>query len=1007
MQSKGAVKLLAILLALVCLYQLSFTFITRGVESDAKEFAKGDEQKERNYLDSLSGKGVYNLFVKDYSYQECKEREINLGLDLKGGMNVTLEVSVVDLVRSLAGANQNDPTFKKAIDRANELQKSSNKGFVDLFGQAYKEVDPNASLAAVFANIENQDKINFNSTNDQVLKHLNEEAAAAISRSFNILRTRIDKFGVTQPNIQQLGSGRILVELPGVKEPERVRKLLQGTAKLEFWETYTFGEVAPSLVAVNKMLSATSTPTKDTSSLALQGVVKDSASVVNDSSKATVADATNDTSKKAGTISTKTDTAKKDTSKQSFEQFSKENPLFALLFPADGQVKTQEDKNAVDKQAIVGYCAIKDTASLNAMLAREDVKQLLPRNLRLLWSVKSISPEVKTLQLIAIKVSSRDGSAPLDGGAISDARQDFSQFNNKPEISMKMNLEGAKIWKRLTAENVGKQIAIVLDDYVYSFPNVQGEIPNGSSSITGNFSINEAKDLANILKAGKLPAPARIVEEAVVGPSLGKEAINNGLISFVVALLIVFVFVYFYYSTAGLVADLALICNMFFIMGVLASLGAVLTLPGIAGIVLIIGLSVDANVLIFERIREELRAGKGLRLAVTDGYKHALSSIIDSNFTTLILGIILYAFGSGPVQGFATTLIIGILCSMFSAIFITRLIFEGMLDKGKDIKFWNDFSKNAFQNINLPFIEKRKIYYTVSGLVIAAGIVSIATKGFNFGVDFDGGRTYVVQFDKSLTTEEIRTSLTKNFGEAPDVKTFGTDNRYKITTDYLINDENNSEAETKVTTALYEGVKGFYPAGLTIEKFKSDNIINSQKVGATVADDIKTSAVWAILFACILMFVYILLRFKKWQYGLGATAALFHDVLMILSIYSIFNGILPFTLEINQDFIAALLTVMGYSMTDTVVVFDRIREYVGIHPNLNQKEVINNALNATLSRTMNTSLITFFVLLAIFIFGGDVIRGFSFALLVGIVVGTYSSLCIASPIVIDFDKKKE
>ena len=1008
MQSKGAVKLLAILLALVCLYQLSFTFITRGVENDAKEFAKGDEQKERNYLDSLSGKGVYNLFVKDYSYQECKEREINLGLDLKGGMNVTLEVSVVDLVRSLAGANQNDPTFKKAVDRALELQKSSNKGFVDLFGQAYKEVDPNASLAAVFANIENQDKINFNSSNEQVLKHLNEEASAAISRSFNILRTRIDKFGVTQPNIQQLGSGRILVELPGVKEPERVRKLLQGTAKLEFWETYTFGEVAPSLVAVNKMLSSASAiESKDTTKTSLQGVVKDSSSVAKDSSKTAAADATKDTSKKAGTISAKTDTAKKDTSKQTFEQFSKENPLFALLFPADGQVKTQEDKNAVDKQAIVGYCAIKDTARLNELLSREDVKQLLPRNLRLLWSVKSISPEAKTLQLIAIKVSSRDGSAPLDGGAISDARQDFSQFNNKPEISMKMNLEGAKIWKRLTAENVGKQIAIVLDDYVYSFPNVQGEIPNGSSSITGNFTINEAKDLANILKAGKLPAPARIVEEAVVGPSLGKEAINNGLISFIVALLIVFIFVYFYYSTAGLVADIALICNMFFIMGVLASLGAVLTLPGIAGIVLIIGLSVDANVLIFERVREELRAGKGLRLAVTDGYKHAMSSIIDSNFTTLILGIILYAFGSGPVQGFATTLIIGILCSMFSAIFITRLIFEGMLDKGKDIKFWNEFSKNAFQNINLPFIEKRKIYYTISGIVIAAGIASIATKGFNFGVDFDGGRTYVVQFEKSLTTEEIRTSLTKNLGEAPDVKTFGTDNRYKITTDYLINDENNAEAETKVTAALFEGVKGFYPAGLTLEKFKADNIINSQKVGATVADDIKTSAVWAILFACVLMFIYILLRFKKWQYGLGATAALFHDVLMILSIYSIFNGILPFTLEINQDFIAALLTVMGYSMTDTVVVFDRIREYVGMHPNLNQKEVINNALNATLSRTMNTSLITFFVLLAIFIFGGDVIRGFSFALLVGIVVGTYSSLCIASPIVIDFDKKKD
>ncbi|HOS48062.1 MAG TPA: protein translocase subunit SecDF [Bacteroidia bacterium] len=997
MQSKGAVKLFAILLALVCIYQLSFTLVTRGIESDAKEFAKGDEQKEKSYLDSISNKGVYNLLVKDYTYQECKEREINLGLDLKGGMNVTLEVSVVDLVRSLAGANQNDPTFKKAIDRALELQKSSNKGFVDLFGQAYKEVDPNASLAAIFANIENQDKINFNSTNDQVLKHLNEEATAAISRSFNILRTRIDKFGVSQPNIQQLGSGRILVELPGVKEPERVRKLLQGTAKLEFWETYSFGDVAPSLVAVNKMLAGAA-PVDTTAKVAT-----DSTAAKSDSSAAASAD----TSKKNSLVDKlgSDTTAKQDSSKKTFEEFAKENPLFAYLFPADGQVRTQDEKNIVDKQAVIGYTLIKDTAKVNALLAREDVKQVLPKNLRLLWAVKPPSPESQSLQLIGIKVNSRDGSAPLDGGAISDARQDFGQFNSKPEISMKMNLEGAKTWKRLTGENVGKSIAIVLDDYVYSFPNVQGEIPNGNSSITGNFEINEAKDLANILKAGKLPAPARIVEEAVVGPSLGKEAINNGLLSFAVALLIVFIFVIVYYNKAGIVADIALLCNMFFIMGVLASLGAVLTLPGIAGIVLIIGLSVDANILIFERVREELRAGKGLRLAVSDGYKHALSSIVDSNFTTLILGIILYVFGSGPVQGFATTLIIGILCSLFSAIFITRLLFENMLDKGTDIKFWSEFSKNAFQNIHLPFIEKRKLYYTISGLIIAGGIVSIVVKGFNFGVDFDGGRTYVVQFDKSLTTNDIRESLAKNFGEAPDVKTFGADNRYKITTDYLI-DENGADAEAKVTTALYEGVKGFYPTAISSENFKAEKIINSQKVGPTVADDIKSSAVWAILFACILMFIYILVRFKKWQYGLGATAALFHDVLMILSIYSIFNGILPFTLEINQDFIAALLTVMGYSMTDTVVVFDRIREYVGIHPNMDQKQVINNALNATLSRTMNTSLITFFVLLSIFVFGGDVIRGFAFALLVGIVVGTYSSLCIASPIVVDFDKKK-
>jgi SecD/SecF fusion protein len=782
-----------------------------------------------------------------------------------------------------------------------------------------------------------------------------------------------------------------------VKEPERVRKLLQGTAKLEFWETYSFGDVAPSLVAVNKMLAGAA-PVDTTAKVAT-----DSSAANPDSAKTAAADTTKKNSlvDKLGSDTT----AKQDSSKKTFEEFAKENPLFAYLFPADGQVRTQDEKNIVDKQAVIGYTLIKDTAKVNALLTREDVKQVLPKNLRLLWAVKPPSPESQSLQLIGIKVNSRDGSAPLDGGAISDARQDFGQFNSKPEISMKMNLEGAKTWKRLTGENVGKSIAIVLDDYVYSFPNVQGEIPNGNSSITGNFEINEAKDLANILKAGKLPAPARIVEEAVVGPSLGKEAINNGLLSFAVALLIVFIFVIVYYNKAGVVADIALLCNMFFIMGVLASLGAVLTLPGIAGIVLIIGLSVDANILIFERVREELRAGKGLRLAVSDGYKHALSSIVDSNFTTLILGIILYVFGSGPVQGFATTLIIGILCSLFSAIFITRLLFENMLDKGTEIKFWSEFSKDAFQNIHLPFIEKRKLYYTISGLIIAGGIVSIVVKGFNFGVDFDGGRTYVVQFDKSLTTNDIRESLAKPFGEAPDVKTFGTDNRYKITTDYLI-DENGADAEAKVTTALYEGVKGFYPTSISAENFKAEKIINSQKVGPTVADDIKSSAVWAILFACILMFIYILVRFKKWQYGLGATAALFHDVLMILSIYSIFNGILPFTLEINQDFIAALLTVMGYSMTDTVVVFDRIREYVGIHPNMDQKQVINNALNATLSRTMNTSLITFFVLLSIFVFGGDVIRGFAFALLVGIVVGTYSSLCIASPIVVDFDKKK-
>ncbi|MBK9638320.1 MAG: protein translocase subunit SecDF, partial [Bacteroidetes bacterium] len=978
MQSKGAIKLFAIVLALVCLYQLSFTLVTRGVEEDAREYANNDPIKEKEYLDSIGPKGVYNIGVKDYTYRECKEREINLGLDLKGGMNVTLEVSVMDLVRSMAGQNSEDPTFKKAIDRAAELQRNSNKDFVTLFGQAFTEIDPNASLAAVFANIENQDKIKFNSTNDQVLKVLKEESDAAISRSFNILRTRIDKFGVSQPNIQQLGSGRILVELPGVKEPDRVRKLLQGTAKLEFWETYTFGEVAPGLVAVNTMLA---NENKKDSLLGNLTSVKDSSATASTTPDDTTLASTTtpDTAKtslvdKMGKDST---TAKDTAGGKTFEEFARENPLFAVLFPSDGQVRTQEEKNIVDKQCVIGYSLIKDTAKVNRILERDDVKAALPKNLRLLWTVKPRSAETQSLELIGIKSAGRDGKAPLDGAAISDARQDFGQFNSQPEISMRMNPDGAKVWKRLTGENVGKSIAIVLDDYVYSFPNVQGEIAGGSSSITGNFEINEAKDLANILKAGKLPAPARIVEEAVVGPSLGAEAIQNGLLSFLVALGIVFFFMAFYYSKAGIVADITLICNMFFIMGVLASLGAVLTLPGIAGIVLIIALSVDANILIFERVREELRLGKGLRLAIADGYKHAFSSIIDSNVTTLLLGIILYSFGSGPVQGFATTLIIGILCSLFSAIFISRLMFEYLLDKNKDIPFWTNATKDPYKNINLPFVENRKKYYIISGIVIAAGIFSIGMKGFNFGVDFDGGRTFVVQFDNATSTQAIRESLATPFGEAPDVKTFGTDNRYKITTDYLI-EENTAEAQAAVTKALYEGLKGQF-SGIDQAKFQETKIINSQKVGPTVADDIKSSALFSVIFGCALMFLYILVRFKKWQYGLGATVALLHDVLLILSIFSIFNGILPFTLEINQDFIAALLTVMGYSMTDTVVVFDRIREYLGIHPNTDKKVVINNALNSTLSRTMNTSLATFFVLLAIFIFGGDVIRGFIFA----------------------------
>ncbi len=996
MQSKGAIKLLAILLAVVCIYQLSFTIVTKTVENKAWKHAAGDFKSYQTYLDSIQNEGVYNLLVKDYTYRECKEREINLGLDLKGGMNVTLEVSVIDLIRAMAN-NSTDSTFNKALEEAQKMQQNSQEDFVTLFGRAFQKIDPNAKLAAVFNTIDLQGRVDFNSTNDQVIKIIKEEADAAISRTFNILRTRIDKFGVTQPNIQQLGSGRILVELPGVKEPERVRKLLQGTAKLEFWETFENKEIFDKISAVNDLLKKESKKDSLLSSLTDTTVKSTDTSAVPGDTSALAA---NDSLKKPSLLEKIEggDTAKSDTSKNAtFEEFAKENPLFAVLSPAIRQGENNQSEYMPGP--VVGYAAIKDTAKVNAIFSRNDVRSVLPKELKLLWAVKPPSKETKAIELVAIKVTSRDGTPPLDGAAISDARQDFGQFNSKPEIAMNMNPEGAKTWKRVTSENIGRSVAIVLDNYVYSFPTVQGEIAGGRSSITGNFEINEAKDLANILKAGKLPAPAHIVEEAVVGPSLGQEAIDAGLLSFVIAIIVVLVFMVAYYNSAGWVADLTLFANIFFIMGVLSSLGAVLTLPGIAGIVLTIGMSVDANILIFERVREEIALGKGMRLAIADGFKHAFSSIIDSNITTLILGIILYVFGSGPIQGFATTLIIGILTSLFCALFISRIIFEWQLGKNKEIKFWNKITKGAFKNTHFNFVEKRKIYYLISGLVIAAGIAAFAVKGINFGVDFEGGRSYVVRFNKPVTTVSVIDALKAPFEASPSVKTFGPSNQVKITTNYLI-DGQGTETENKVKEQLDQGLKTL--GGYTYE------VVSSQKVGPTIADDIKTSAVWAILISCALMFLYIFVRFRRWQFGLGAVVALLHDAAAVLSLFIIFNGVLPFSLEIDQHFIAAILTVMGYSMTDTVVVFDRIREFVGIHHHArDEKKVINDALNATLSRTINTSLTIFFVLLAIFIFGGEVIRGFSFALLVGIVVGTYSSICIATPIVIDFAGKQK
>jgi SecD/SecF fusion protein len=989
MQSKGAIKLFAILMALVCLYQLSFTLVTKHVESKAVEYAKGDSAKEKAYLDSVNTQPVYPVFGT--TYKKCKESEINLGLDLKGGMNVTMEVSLVDLIRAMSNYS-NDGTFNKALGNAQQAQKNSQKDFVALFGDEFKKLDANARLSAIFATKELSDRINFNSTNAEVLVIIKKEADAAFDRTYQILKTRIDKFGVTQPNVQKIGNGRILVELPGIKEPERVRKLLQGTAKLEFWETYDNKDIYPMLEEANKVLKQ-------------MGVTQDSAkAAINPDSLAVRKDSLKqgeDTTKKSlaqQIAAQEKDTTKKDTAtskQEKMEQAIKDNPLFAVLNPS---FQTNEkNQQELRKGPVIGLSLAKDTGKVNSYLALEQVKAKFPKIFKALWTVKAIDKEGKVFQLVAIKLP-RDLVAPLDGSAVTDARKQKGQFTDNWEISMAMNAEGARIWKRLTHDNVGKAIAIVLDDYVYSYPNVIQEISGGNSSITGSFSLEESEDLANILKVGKLPAPARIVEDTVVGPTLGKEAISAGLLSFVIALIVVLIFMVSYYNNAGFIADLALFANVFFVMGVLASLGAVLTLPGIAGIVLTIGMSVDANILIFERIREELALGKGVRLAIADGFKHAFTSIIDSNLTTLILGIILYTFGTGPIQGFATTLIIGILSSLFSAIFISRIIFEWRLSKNKEIKFWNNVTKGAFKNIHINFVEKRKAYYIFSGIIIACGIAAFAMKGLNFGVDFQGGRTYVVRFEQPITTVNVIDALKVPLTRAPEVKTFGSGNQVRVTTSYLIDDAS-PDAEAKVVDKLNEGLKNLN------NKYQ---VMSSQKVGPTVADDIKTGAGWAITLSCIMMFLFIFIRFRKWQYGLGAVIALLHDALVVLSFFAIFNGILPFSLEIDQAFIAAILTVMAYSMTDTVVVFDRIREFVGVHHHASdQRKVINDALNATLSRTINTSLTIFFVLLAIFIFGGEVIRGFTFALLIGIVIGTYSSICIATPIVVDFAKKEK
>jgi SecD/SecF fusion protein len=961
----------------------------------------------------MSNEVIYNIGVRKYTFKEVRERELNLGLDLKGGMNVTLEVSVVDIIRGLAN-NSKNPVFQQALELAREKQKNSQEGFVTLFGEAVKEIDPNFQLTSIFM-AEFKDKLNYNSTNDEVLDVVRKESNAAIDRTYNILRTRIDRFGVAQPNIQKLQTaGRILVELPGIKEPQRVRKLLQGTAQLEFWTTYQFSDVFNYFQAADQKL-VDILKTDDI----LTDVAQESPLAEGDEIAEDVADELTQIDTTALLADAETDSLEQDLIDQlagdslavtdrdrSPEEIAKTNPLFAYLRPN----LVQTESGFVPAQsATVGYASIKDTAMVNSLLRR--VKQDMPRDMKLAWKIKPEKYSPDFLELVALKASNRDGSAALGGDVIVDARQNFDQ-NNRVVVDMAMNSEGARQWKRLTGENINRQIAIVLDGYVYSAPNVNDEIPNGRSQISGNFEVPEAQDLANILKAGKLPAPARIVEEAVVGPSLGKVAITDGLNSFIIAFIMVLLYMVLYYNRAGWVADLALVTNIFFIFGVLTSLGAVLTLPGIAGIVLTLGMAVDANVIIYERIKEELRAGKGMRLAITDGYKNAYSAIIDGNVTTLLTGIVLYTFGSGPVQGFATTLIIGILSSLFSAIFISRIVFDYFLTRNRTITFGNKYTNNVLLNANYNFLGMRKYAYVISAVIIIIGIGSLAVRGLNYGVDFSGGRTYVVRFDQPVVLKDIRNALEEGL-EQPEVKTFGPTSQVKITTNKEI-DNDDPSVDSTLQGILFANLKPFYQdQSITYKDFIADTgsdkligILSSQKVGPTIADDIRNRAVMAIVFALIIIFIYIAIRFKRWQYGLGGVVSLFHDSIIVISLFSIFYNVLPFNLEIDQTFIAAILTIIGYSINDTVIIFDRVREFVGLHPKRTLMNNINTGINSTLARTINTSGTTIVVLLMIFIFGGEVIRGFSFALLVGILVGTYSSVFVASPLAYDLITKR-
>ena len=995
MQNKGFVKVFAVLLTLVCVFYLSFSFVTRHYTNKAKEIANGDPKVEQDYLDSLSNEKV---MLGNWTLKQCREMEISLGLDLKGGMNVILEVSVPDVIKALAD-NKPDEAFNNALATAAKQAVNSQDDVITLFIREYHKIAPDAKLSELFATQQLKDKVNQKSSDAEVEKVLRAEVKAAVENSFNVLRTRIDRFGVVQPNIQSLEDkmGRIMVELPGIKEPERVRKLLQGSANLEFWETYTAREVLPAMQSADAKLRV----------ILAEGTTADTDTIEAVLTEATPVEKKTVSAADSLAAALKGDVTAEDKSAANMEEIKKQYPLLSIL-----------QLNSSGQGPVIGYANYKDTADINKYLAMPEIKADLPKDLRLKWGVSPSEFDKKgqTFELYAIKSTERNGKAPLEGDVVTDAKDEFDQYS-KPAVSMTMNSDGARRWAQLTKQNIGRSIAIVLDNYVYSAPNVNSEITGGRSQITGHFTPEQAKDLANVLKSGKMPAPAHIVQEDIVGPSLGQESINAGIFSFVVALILLMIYMCSMYGfIPGMVANCALILNFFFTLGILSSFQAALTMSGIAGMVLSLGMAVDANVLIYERTKEELRAGKGVKKALADGYSNAFSAIFDSNLTSIITGIILFNFGTGPIRGFATTLIIGILVSFFTAVFITRIVYEHFMNKDKwlNLTFTTKISKNLMTNTHFDFMGTNKKSLIIVSAIIVVCIGSFAIRGLSQSIDFTGGRNFKVQFENPVEPEQVRELISSKFGDANvSVIAIGTDKKtVRISTNYRIEDEGNN-VDSEIESYLYETLKPVLTQNITLETFiDRDNhtggsIVSSQKVGPSIADDIKTGAIYSVVLALLAIGLYILLRFRNIAYSIGSIVALSCDTIMIIGAYSLFWGILPFSLEIDQTFIGAILTAIGYSINDKVVIFDRVREFFGLYPKRDKRVLFNDSLNTTLARTINTSLSTLIVLLCIFILGGDSIRSFAFAMILGVVIGTLSSLFIASPIAYNMMKNKK